>query len=149
MELEAQKTYIQKNPLLGRMVLRVEHLRESVWGWNICDVTAVRLDQTPKIEQRKGLASSVYDNLGLEEIPNEVFDKLYSIAKLYRALAGDQRIQPQANESMANCLDILIKYGIIDDSTYSPERMQIFAQQYEEYTKSQKQQVTDVIDVHK
>lgn len=150
--IEAGKCYIQKNPLLGRKVLRVDRLRESVWDWNLCDLTAVWLTDAPCIECKKNLASSVYDNQGLIEIPELVFTKILSLARLYEAVAkaeGMDVVQPQANEAMARCFELLAQHGIIDDTTYDAEHLQLFALDYERYTRAQMHQVTDVIDVHK
>lgn len=152
MQIEAGKSYIQKNPLLGRKVIYVDRIRESVWGWNLCDLTAVWLDNSPFIEQKRGLASSVYDNQGLQEIPETVFRKILAIAKLYEATAKALRqeiVQPQANESLAKCLFLLEENGIIDETTYDAIHLQQFALEYEQLSKLQMEQVTDIIDVHK
>lgn len=152
MQLEAGKAYIQKNPLLRRKVLHVERLRESVWGWNLCDLTLVRLEDVPAIERQHGLASSVYDNQGLEEIPLQVFQKLLSIARLYEAMAkasGQAKLQPQANETLARCLQLLADEAIIDETTYDAAHLKQFAEEYELMAKAQMERVTGVIDVHK
>jgi len=150
--LEEGKYYIQKNPLLGRKVIYVERLRESVWEWNLCDLTAVWLEDAPFVERKQGLASSVYDNQGMEEIPAEVFNKILSLAKLYRALSGAEGeaiVQPQANETLAKCLELLEEQGIITPETYTTESIRRYAEEYDRSARAQMEQVTSVIDVHK
>lgn len=152
MQIEAGKSYIQKNPLLGRKVLHVERLRESVWDWNLCDLTAVWLDDAPFVERKQGLASTVYDNQGLEEIPTIVFEKILNLAKLYQAIAkaeGQEIAQPHANETLARCFELLEQHGIISPANYTPEALQQYAQDYDTFTRSKLQQVADTIDVHK
>lgn len=152
MLLEPHKSYIQKNPYLGRKVIHVDRLRESVWDWNLCDLTAIHLEDFPSIERKHGLASTVYDNQGLEEIPDEVFLKLQSLARLYEAMAkaaGQEYLQPQANETLACCLKVLSDASIIDETTYTHAQLLKYASDYEQYATAQMQRVTDVIDVHK
>ncbi len=152
MPLEEHKAYVQKNPLMGRRVIRVERLRESVWDWDLCDLTVVKLDDAPIVEQWKGLASSAYDHQDLEEIPEGVFAKIVSIARVYAAYckaAGQEKVQPQANETLARCLQLLTDNHIIDETTYDEAHLLAYAQQYERQAKEQMERVTDVIDVHK
>lgn len=49
MTLEANKSYIQKNPLFGRKLIHISKLRESVWGWDLCDVMIDRCDRRAQI----------------------------------------------------------------------------------------------------
>jgi len=152
MQIEEGKSYIQKNPLLGRKVIHVERLRESVWGWNLCDLIAVWLEDAPFVERKQGLASSVYDNQGLEEIPYEIFGKILTLAKLYGSIAGAQGetiVQPQANETLAKCLELLEGQGIITPDTYSMESIRRYAEEYDRNTHAQMERVASIIDVHK
>lgn len=152
MTLEEHKSYIQKNPLMGRRVIHVERLRPSVWDWDLCDLTVVKLEDTPSTEEWKSLASSVYQHQELQEIPNDIFSKLRTMVRHYEAIckaAGTDKKQPEANETLARCLQLLAENNIIDETTYDQEHLLFYAQQYEAQAKAQMQQVTDVIDVHK
>ena len=85
MTLEAGKSYIQKNPLFGRKLIRIDSIRESVWDWDLCDLTIVTIDKEPSIVKLKSAASSIYDHQGLIVIPEQVFFKAQSLVRLYKA----------------------------------------------------------------
>ena len=152
MLIEADTCYIQKNPLIGRKVIYVERLRESVWGWNLCDLTVIKLEKVPELLRYKGMASSAYDDQGLEVIPKPVFMKLQAMVRLYEATAqarGEAHPQPETNETMARCLQLLEDVGIIDATTYDAEHLRLYAEQYERWAKEQMERVAGVMDVHK
>lgn len=150
--MEAGETYIQKNPLFGRKVLRFERVRPSVWDWDICDVTVVTLDKDPSIVHVKGVASSVYDHQGLSLIPDTLFNKILNMAKLLEVtmnVADEQRLIVLRQETLGKIIELLETNGIIDDSTYDSEHLKMFANDYDNYSRQQMARVTDVIDVHK
>jgi len=152
MAIEEGKSYIQKNPLFGRKVIRFERIRESVWDWNLCDATVVTIDKEPSIHRLKGAASSIYDHQGLEEITGKIFDKIHAMVKLM--LAIQQPVdEPKAiqirQETLGRIIELLTDNGIIDDETYSAEQLRKFSEEYDRYSRLQMEQVTDVIDVHK
>ena len=154
MILQQGKTYIQRNPLFGRKVLRVEHLSESIWGWNLCDLTIVTIDKDPSIVKIKRAASSIYDHQGLVEIPDLVYKKIQTIVKLYLATeSASEEETPEIisfrQETLGQIIKILMDSGIIDEETYSDKNLRIFAEQYDNYSREQMTRVTDVIDVHK
>ena len=152
MTLQQGKAYIQKNPLFGRKVVRFDRIRESVWDWNLCDVTIVTIDKSPSTVQLRGAASSIYDHQGLEEIPVRTFDKIYNLVRLLDSM--EQVVDPQRavvlrQETLGRIIELLSTEGIIDDDTYSPDQLRRFSEQYDQYSRQQMEKVTDVIDVHK
>ena len=152
MALQQGKAYIQKNPLFGRKVLRIDRIRESVWDWDLCDVSLVTIDKEPSTLRLKGAASSIYDHQGLEEIPVRTFDKIFAMAKLLDAM--QQSLDPQQaivlrQETLGRIIALLSDEGIIDDDTYSPEQLRLYSEQYDRYSRQQMEKVTDVMDVHK
>lgn len=145
MNLEASKSYIQKNPLFGRKLIHINHLRESVWGWDLCDVTIVTIDKEPSVHQLRSVASSIYDHQGLIEIPSQIFHKALALTKLYEA-TGNPLL---AQETLGKIISLLFDAAIIDESTYDAEHLQQYANEYDSYSREQMERVTDVIDVHK
>lgn len=152
MILEANHSYIQKNPLFGRKLIRMDRMRPSVWDWELCDVTILTIDREPSLVQMRSVASSVYDHQGLEEIPNRIFRKVESLVKLFRvsaSVADEQRASVLRQETLGKIVELLCHEDIITDETYSPSRMQAYAEEYDRYSRQQMEHVTDVIDVHK
>ena len=146
------QSYIQKNPLFGRKVIRFDRIRPSVWDWDLLDVTLVTIDKDPEIHILKGVASVVYDHQGLEEIPDRLFRKIENLVKLYEAtsrVVDPQKAISLRQETLGKIVELLSSHGIIDDNTYLPDRMQQFAAEYDRYSRQQMAHVTDVIDVHK
>lgn len=152
MTLEANKSYIQKNPLFGRKVIRIDRIRPSVWDWDLCDVTLVTIDKDPSIVQLRSVASSVYDHQGLEEIPDLVFRKIENLVKLYDAasqIVDDQQAIVLRQETLGKVIELLTANNIIDDTTYDAAHLHTYADEYDHYSRLQMEHVTDVIDVHK
>ena len=152
MLLEAGKAYIQKNPLFGRKVIRMDRLRPSVWDWELCDATVVTLDKEPSVVRLKGVASSIYDHQGLEEIPDVTFRKIEALVKLLdatRNVVDAERASALRQETLGKILALLEDSAIIDPSTYDAAHMRAYALQYDQYSRQQMERVTDVIDVHK
>lgn len=152
MTLQASKSYIQKNPLFGRKVICFDRIRESVWDWDLCDATVVTIDNDPSVVHVKGVASSVYEHQGLEEIPTKIFRKIENLTKLYEAIARvadqQQRIVMR-QETLGKIIELLNAHGIISPQTYDATHMRAYAEFYERYSRQQMEHVTDVIDVHK
>lgn len=152
MTLEAAKSYIQKNPLFGRKVIFFDRIRESVWDWELCDATVVTIDKDPSVVRVKGVASSVYEHQGLEEMPVRVFRKIENLAKLYEAsarVADEQKCSVFRQETLGKIVELLSDNGIINTMTYDAAHMRAYAEFYERYSRQQMEHVTDVIDVHK
>lgn len=152
MTLEANRSYIQKNPLFGRKVLRIDRLRPSVWDWELCDVTVVTIDKEPEIVRLTSVASVVYDHQGLEEIPDRVFRKIEGLTKLLEAsqrVADPEHAIVLRQETLGRIVELLKAEGILTDDHYTPERLKAYADQYDRYSRQQMEHVTDVIDVHK
>lgn len=153
MRLEANRSYIQKNPLFGRKIVFFDRIRvSSVWDWDLCDATVVTIDQDPAVVRVRGVASSVYEHQGLEEIPVKVFRKVEALTKLYEAaarVADEQRCIVMRQETLGKIIELLTAHSIIDDTTYDPAHMRAYAEHYDRYSRQQMEHVTDVIDVHK
>lgn len=152
MTLETAKAYIQKNPLFGRKVIYFDRIRESIWDWQLCDVTIVTIDRDPEVVVAKSVVSSVYEHQGLEEIPVNVFRKIENLAKLYEAIArvaDDQKSIVLRQETLGKIIALLSGHGIIGPATYDSAHMRTYAEFYEQYSRQQMEHVTDVIDVHK
>lgn len=152
MTLEAGKSYIQKNPLFGRKLIRIDSIRESVWDWALCDLTIVTIDKEPSIVKLKSAASSIYDHQGLLAIPNQVFFKAQSLARLYEATkkaTDTPETIAFGQEILGKIIEILFESQIIDERTYEPQQLKKFAEEYDNYSREQMEKVTDVIDVHK
>lgn len=152
MTLEAGKSYIQKNPLFGRKLIRIDSIRESVWDWDFCDLTIVTIDKEPSIVKLKSAASSIYDHQGLLVIPDQVFFKAQSLARLYEATkkaTDTPETIAFGQEILGKIIEILFENKIIDESTYEPQQLKKFAEEYDSYSREQMEKVTDVIDVHK
>lgn len=152
MTLEAAKSYIQKNPLFGRKVIYFDRIRESVWDWELCDATIVTIDNDPSVVRVKGVASSVYEYQGLEEIPVKVFRKIENLTKLYESIARVADTQKQIifrQETLGKIIELLSDNEIINERTYDAAHMHAYAEYYERYSRQQMEHVTDVIDVHK
>lgn len=151
-QIIVNRSYIQKNPLFGRKVIRIDRIRPSVWDWNLYDVTIVMIDKDPEIIQLKNVASVVYDHQKLERIPDKVFQKIVSLVKLLTVsdrLVDEQKSIVLRQETLGKIAEILTENGIIDENTYSNAQMKIYAQEYDRYSRQQMEHVTDVIDVHK
>ena len=152
MTLEATKSYIQKNPLFGRKVIRFDRIRPSVWDWELCDATVVTIDHDPGIVHVASVASSVYEHQGLEEIPERVFSKIENLTKLYESIAhvaDEQQRTVMRQETLGRVIDLLTHDGIIDATTYDAAHMKAYAEFYERNSRQQMEHVTDVMDVHK
>lgn len=152
MTLVSGKAYIQKNPLFGRKVIYFERIRESVWDWQLCDVTVVTIDKDPEVVHARSVASSVYEHQGLEEIPVKVFRKIEGLTKLYEAIAkvaDEQKCIVVRQETLGKIIELLTDVGIIETSTYDAAHMRAYAEFYDRYSRKQMEHVTDVIDVHK
>ena len=152
MTLEAGRTYIQRNPLFGRKVLRIDRMRPSVWDWSLCDITLVTIDKVPEVVRLKGVASSIYDHQGLTEIDERTFRKVEAIVRLYEAtvrVADEQRASALRQETLGKIVGLLTEAGIIDSDTYDAAHLRAYAEAYDSYSREQMERVTDVIDVHK
>lgn len=152
MMLEVNKAYIQKNPLFGRKVICFDRIRESIWDWDLCDATVVTIDKEPGVVRVKGVASSVYEHQGLEEIPVRIFRKIENLTKLYEAItrvSDEQKSIAMRQETLGKIIELLSANGIIDSATYDASHMMAYAEFYEQYSRQQMEHVTDVIDVHK
>ena len=143
MEIEVGQCYCRRNPLWGRDVVRVNRqVQSSVLDFERFDVTTIKTSEGLELIEHQTLPLSIFANTGYEPIPEELFLKLFAMARMARAASQAKKelsinIQQQVES-------LLRDYGIIDDTP--PE---IFAQQYAQGMKNLLDGVYDVVDVHK
>ncbi len=153
MEIEVGQCYCRRNPLWGRDVVRVNRqVQSSVLDFERFDVTIIKTSEGLELIEHQTLPLTIFANTGYEPVPEELFLKLFAMARLARAasqakshsLGGDQREQEPCSNIQQQVESLLRDYGIIDDTP--PE---IFAQQYAQGMKNLLDGVYDVVDVHK
>ena len=143
MEIEVGQCYCRRNPLWGRDVVRVNRqVQSSVLDFERFDVTIIKTSEGLELIEHQTLPLTIFANTGYEPVPEELFLKLFAMARMARAASQAKKelsinIQQQVES-------LLRDYGIIDDT--SPE---IFAQQYAQGMKNLLDGVYDVVDVHK
>ena len=155
MEIEVGQCYCRRNPLWGRDVVRVNRqVQSSVLDFERFDVTTIKTSEGLELIEHQTLPLSIFANTGYEPIPEELFLKLFAMARMARAasqakslsLGGDQQgpspeRDPREQEQVE---ELLREYGIIDDTP-----AETFAQQYAQGMKNLLDGVYDVVDVHK
>ena len=143
MEIEVGQCYCRRNPLWGRDVVRVNRqVQSSVLDFERFDVTIIKTSEGLELIEHQTLPLSIFANTGYEPVPEELFLKLFAMARMARAASQAKKelsinIQQQVES-------LLREYGIIDDTP--PET---FAQQYAQDMKNLLDGVYDVVDVHK
>ena len=143
MEIEVGQCYCRRNPLWGRDVVRVNRqVQSSVLDFERFDVTIIKTSEGLELIEHQTLPLTIFANTGYEPVPEELFLKLFAMARMARAASQAKKelsinIQQQVES-------IRRDYGIIDDTP--PE---IFAQQYAQGMKNLLDGVYDVVDVHK
>ena len=143
MEIEVGQCYCRRNPLWGRDVVRVNRqVQSSVLDFERFDVTIIKTSEGLELIEHQTLPLTIFANTGYEPVPEELFLKLFAMARMARAASQAKKelsinIQQQVES-------LLRDYGIIDDTP--PE---IFAQQYAQGMKNLLDGVYDVVDVHK
>lgn len=143
MEIEVGQCYCRRNPLWGRDVVRVNRqVQSSVLDFERFDVTIIKTSEGLELIEHQTLPLTIFANTGYEPVPEELFLKLFAMARMARAASQAKKelsinIQQQVES-------LLREYGIIDDTP--PE---IFAQQYAQGMKNLLDGVYDVVDVHK
>ena len=162
MEIEVGQCYCRRNPLWGRDVVRVNRqVQSSVLDFERFDVTIIKTTEGLELIEHQTLPLTIFANTGYEPVPEELFLKLFAMARLARAASQAKSQMPETNtpslehdkqgtspghdtREQEQVESLLRDYGIIDDT--SPE---IFAQQYAQGMKNLLDGVYDVVDVHK
>ena len=142
MEIEVGQCYCRRNPLWGRDVVRVNRqVQSSVLDFERFDVTTIKTSEGLELIEHQTLPLSIFANTGYEPIPEELFLKLFAMARIARAASQAKSLSLGAEQQVES---LLREYGIIDDTP-----SEIFAQQYAQGMKNLLDGVYDVVDVHK
>ena len=142
MEIEVGQCYCRRNPLWGRDVVRVNRqVQSSVLDFERFDVTTIKTSEGLELIEHQTLPLSIFANTGYEPIPEEIFLKLFAMARMARAASQAKSLSLGAEQQVES---LLREYGIIDDTP-----SEIFAQQYAQGMKNLLDGVYDVVDVHK
>ena len=142
MEIEVGQCYCRRNPLWGRDVVRVNRqVQSSVLDFERFDVTTIKTSEGLELIEHQTLPLSIFANTGYEPIPEELFLKLFAMARMARAASQAKSLSLGAEQQVES---LLREYGIIDDSP-----AETFAQQYAQDMKNLLDGVYDMVDVHK
>ena len=143
MEIEVGQCYCRRNPLWGRDVVRVNRqVQSSVLDFERFDVTIIKTSEGLELIEHQTLPLTIFANTGYEPVPEELFLKLFAMARMARA--ASQAPKELSINIQQQVESLLRDYGIIDDTP--PET---FAQQYAQGMKNLLDGVYDVVDVHK
>ncbi len=142
MEIEVGQCYCRRNPLWGRDVVRVNRqVQSSVLDFERFDVTIIKTSEGLELIEHQTLPLTIFVNTGYEPVPEELFLKLFAMARMARAASQAKSLSLGAEQQVES---LLREYGIIDDTP-----AETFAQQYAQDMKNLLDGVYDVVDVHK
>jgi hypothetical protein len=142
MEIEVGQCYCRRNPLWGRDVVRVNRqVQSSVLDFERFDVTIIKTSEGLELIEHQTLPLTIFANTGYEPVPEELFLKLFAMARIARAASQAKSLSLGAEQQVES---LLREYGIIDDTP-----AETFAQQYAQGMKNLLDGVYDVVDVHK
>ncbi len=142
MEIEVGQCYCRRNPLWGRDVVRVNRqVQSSVLDFERFDVTTIKTSEGLELIEHQTLPLSIFANTGYEPVPEELFLKLFAMARMARAASQAKSLSLGAEQQVES---LLREYGIIDDTP-----AETFAQQYAQDMKNLLDGVYDMVDVHK
>ena len=142
MEIEVGQCYCRRNPLWGRDVVRVNRqVQSSVLDFERFDVTTIKTSEGLELIEHQTLPLSIFANTGYEPVPEELFLKLFAMARMARAASQAKSLSLGAEQQVES---LLREYGIINDTP-----AETFAQQYAQGMKNLLDGVYDVVDVHK
>jgi hypothetical protein len=128
--------------LWGRDVVRVNRqVQSSVLDFERFDVTTIKTSEGLELIEHQTLPLSIFANTGYEPVPEELFLKLFAMARIARAASQAKSLSLGAEQQVES---LLREYGIIDDTP-----AETFAQQYAQDMKNLLDGVYDVVDVHK
>ena len=142
MEIEVGQCYCRRNPLWGRDVVRVNRqVQSSVLDFERFDVTTIKTSEGLELIEHQTLPLTIFANTGYEPVPEELFLKLFAMARMARAASQAKSLSHGAEQQVES---LLREYGIIDDTP-----AETFAQQYAQGMKNLLDGVYDMVDVHK
>ena len=142
MEIKVGQCYCRRNPLWGRDVVRVNRqVQSSVLDFERFDVTTIKTSEGLELIEHQTLPLSIFANTGYEPVPEELFLKLFAMARMARAASQAKSLSLGAEQQVES---LLREYGIINDTP-----AETFAQQYAQGMKNLLDGVYDVVDVHK
>ena len=142
MEIEVGQCYCRRNPLWGRDVVRVNRqVQSSVLDFERFDVTRIKTSEGLELIEHQTLPLTIFANTGYEPVSEELFLKLFAMARMARAASQAKSLSLGAEQQVES---LLREYGIIDDTP-----AETFAQQYAQGMKNLLDGVYDVVDVHK
>lgn len=142
MEIEVGQCYCRRNPLWGRDVVRVNRqIQSSVLDFERFDVTIIKTSEGLELFEHQTLPLTIFANTGYEPVSEELFLKLFAMARMARAASQAKSLSLGAEQQVES---LLREYGIIDDTP-----AETFAQQYAQGMKNLLDGVYDVVDVHK
>ena len=142
MEIKVGQCYCRRNPLWGRDVVRVNRqVQSSVLDFERFDVTTIKTSEGLELIEHQTLPLSIFANTGYEPVPEELFLKLFAMARMARAASQAKSLSLGAEQQVES---LLREYGIINDTP-----AETFAQQYAQGMKDLLDGVYDVVDVHK
>ena len=142
MEIEVGQCYCRRNPLWGRDVVRVNRqVQSSVLDFERFDVTMIKTSEGLELIEHQTLPLTIFANTGYEPVAEELFLKLFAMARMARAASQAKSLSLGAEQQVES---LLREYGIIDDTP-----AETFAQQYAQDMKNLLDGVYDMVDVHK
>ena len=142
MEIEVGQCYCRRNPLWGRDVVRVNRqVQSSVLDFERFDVTTIKTSEGLELIEHQTLPLTIFANTDYEPVPEELFLKLFAMARMARAASQAKSLSLGAEQQVES---LLREYGIIDDTP-----AETFAQQYAQDMKNLLDGVYDMVDVHK
>ena len=142
MEIEVGQCYCRRKPLWGRDVVRVNRqVQSSVLDFERFDVTIIKTSEGLELIEHQTLPLTIFANTGYEPVPEELFLKLFAMARMARAASQAKSLSLGAEQQVES---LLREYGIIDDTP-----AETFAQQYAQDMKNLLDGVYDMVDVHK
>ena len=144
MEIVVGHCYCRRNPLWGRDVVRVNRqVQSSVLDFERYDVTIIKTTEGLELFEHQTLPATIFTHTGYEPVCEELFLKLFAMARMARA-ASQTKSHLSNTNSQQQVESLLRDYGIIDDTP-----TETFAQQYAQGMKNLLDGVYDVVDVHK
>ena len=123
------------------MVRVNRQVQSSVLDFERFDVTIIKTSEGLELIEHQTLPLSIFANTGYEPVPEELFLKLFAMARMARAASQAKSLSLGAEQQVES---LLREYGIIDDTP-----AETFAQQYAQDMKNLLDGVYDMVDVHK
>ncbi len=123
------------------MVRVNRQVQSSVLDFERFDVTIIKTSEGLELIEHQTLPLTIFANTGYEPVPEELFLKLFAMARMARAASQAKSLSLGAEQQVES---LLREYGIIDDTP-----SETFAQQYAQGMKNLLDGVYDVVDVHK